>query len=373
MNKILCNHGTTEVVDAHSNEGDIIYKLYLINHQNDTTKNHIKYLFCQNCWFDLLAYLPQLLKYINEASNLSVMNKKQCIKYLKTKASLSHVIFFNEMIGYPFIMQYIFQNQFLYPSVFDCYLNFLQIISATYSTYGDNRLTKQFLLDLDIAKSCIFWHKKHIDYLLKRKFKTLITEKIVHNFIMLQSDDQIVGAMKMLSLVTAFDYSSKIKLLHNELEKRKFIVKMMQCALPSLNINQGNIDTFMEHMCSDKHKQLQFPVGAPNLWILLNLIYYEKKTNKNNEKWIEVVSEYKLHHKLMKVCFNPKCNKGKYKKKKNAEMKSNTYTEKLKSLNRRPEWYKCNGCLIAGYCSKKCQKIHWNKYNHGSQCYLSLS
>ena len=32
------------------------------------------------------------------------------------------------------------------------------------------------------------------------------------------------------------------------------------------------------------------------------------------------------------------------------------------------KWYICKGCKCVKYCSRKCQKISWNKYNHDKQC-----
>ena len=30
--------------------------------------------------------------------------------------------------------------------------------------------------------------------------------------------------------------------------------------------------------------------------------------------------------------------------------------------------YKCKGCCLVRYCSKRCQKIDWNAYNHKTCC-----
>ena len=38
---------------------------------------------------------------------------------------------------------------------------------------------------------------------------------------------------------------------------------------------------------------------------------------------------------------------------------------KRKIINK---WYICSGCKCAKYCSRKCQKISWNKQWHGDQC-----
>merc|ERR1712228_234570 len=40
-------------------------------------------------------------------------------------------------------------------------------------------------------------------------------------------------------------------------------------------------------------------------------------------------------------------------------------TKSPKVINK---WYICKGCECVRYCSKECQKISWNKQNHGYQC-----
>ena len=32
------------------------------------------------------------------------------------------------------------------------------------------------------------------------------------------------------------------------------------------------------------------------------------------------------------------------------------------------KWNICKNCKITGYCTRKCQKVHWNKYNHKKHC-----
>ena len=40
---------------------------------------------------------------------------------------------------------------------------------------------------------------------------------------------------------------------------------------------------------------------------------------------------------------------------------------KYRLLNKN-KFFKCKGCKVAVYCSRKCQKLDWNKYEHNWQC-----
>ena len=42
--------------------------------------------------------------------------------------------------------------------------------------------------------------------------------------------------------------------------------------------------------------------------------------------------------------------------------------EKWKRRERINKWYICKGCKCVRYCSKRCQKISWNIYDHKKQC-----
>ena len=39
--------------------------------------------------------------------------------------------------------------------------------------------------------------------------------------------------------------------------------------------------------------------------------------------------------------------------------------DQLKAINK---WYVCSGCKCVKYCSRRCQKISWNRQYHGNQC-----
>lgn len=70
-------------------------------------------------------------------------------------------------------------------------------------------------------------------------------------------------------------------------------------------------------------------------------------------------------------CWNPKCMKRRYHTKNTTsddESSKNNETRCIKSSYTKKRFYRCKGCLVARYCSHKCQKMHWSFFNHSIQC-----
>ena len=71
------------------------------------------------------------------------------------------------------------------------------------------------------------------------------------------------------------------------------------------------------------------------------------------------------------ICMSPHCNKRKYilTNIDNREDFRNWRFDLSKVAKfKQYKFYKCKRCRIAKYCSKKCQKKHWNLYGHQPQC-----
>ena len=50
------------------------------------------------------------------------------------------------------------------------------------------------------------------------------------------------------------------------------------------------------------------------------------------------------------------------------QIRNQKYDYDKKYLKRK--FYKCKMCNIAVYCSKHCQKVHWNLHDHKTECEL---
>ena len=81
--------------------------------------------------------------------------------------------------------------------------------------------------------------------------------------------------------------------------------------------------------------------------------------------------ELRLIDYCCQKCGNTKCNKTYLQSKYGLSLKSTIKMKKdglwhnRKQINK---WYICGGCKLVKYCSRKCQKISWNKQNHAYQC-----
>ena len=78
----------------------------------------------------------------------------------------------------------------------------------------------------------------------------------------------------------------------------------------------------------------------------------------------------KCNDHALKTCGNTKCKKAylTHKYGINLQLLPTMPQESWKNLKVLNKWYICGGCKLVYYCSRKCQKISWNKQNHAYQC-----
>ena len=94
----------------------------------------------------------------------------------------------------------------------------------------------------------------------------------------------------------------------------------------------------------------------------------ETKCRTRNDK---LYKEYKERYLTARSCCSPKCGNIKWNEDMDYLMKkyrNKNYNFDKKYIKRK--FYKCSICQVAVYCSKHCQKIHWNLYNHKMDCHV---
>eukprot|EP01084_Bolivina_argentea_P168971 292936_1 len=99
------------------------------------------------------------------------------------------------------------------------------------------------------------------------------------------------------------------------------------------------------------------------------LTVFSSKRNKMKKVYKQQVSNYIndiIEYRDRILCNNPKCRINFYYHKYDTHSFSNEMWDRYKSPLRK--WYKCSKCKIVYYCSRKCQKYDWNKYNHKILC-----
>ena len=142
------------------------------------------------------------------------------------------------------------------------------------------------------------------------------------------------------------------------------------------NINQLN-DRLWNSM-PDIHKNFSFLIPKVDIISLLNWNTMGKYRCK------AYLSDYVDKYKCNIQCCNPQCHIWKYKRKNIKDSKQRSFDEliliksnwylrknKIRTHSLIAKFFLCKGCRVAKYCSKKCQKIHWNLYNHKLQCQKS--
>ena len=102
--------------------------------------------------------------------------------------------------------------------------------------------------------------------------------------------------------------------------------------------------------------------NMPHFIDLANALMRNNKDGHQNESvYIQGIKERaRKTYFWIYECSNPIC-----------ERRRRTLIQMQDSMEVVGQWNKfmrCKGCLTAAYCSKRCQKIHWNRYNHRQQC-----
>eukprot|EP01084_Bolivina_argentea_P222382 376407_1 len=354
-----------------------------------------EHFFCQNCWLSLLCsvHAPIPLEFIYSYASTIKFNEKDIIKYLTDKYTLIHFRFLLDLLRYPFVNKLVFKQKNIYRPLLNYFLLIMKFMFCTdiYLIPGGYNVTDDIYFIFtqscmgfieEFHKCAIFWRRQNHNYLLTIEFKQLLTEKIPNYLIKneLQSKHQIgqrnvfQETQRILELIIGYDYKAKCKLLNDEQEKDTFFSKLMFLLVPDWGLNKYTNDTLVYNFCDcmevDKeNKSIGYTITTRHREYI-PLIYYETKVDKNKKEWMDVMIKYKNYCKLMKICFNPCCNIRKYERdiKSWADWCKSLYGYREEKLKRKT-FYVCKGCFIAVYCSRTCQKMHWNRYNHRVQCF----
>eukprot|EP01084_Bolivina_argentea_P077082 139757_1 len=143
-------------------------------------------------------------------------------------------------------------------------------------------------------------------------------------------------------------------------------------------LHNCNRDIYLLKKCNDRNENLKVIDSK----LILPLITFWQLLHHNKCRFGEWSYNSKLHQYLLlkhkdglKHFININCKYTKINEKKLKWKyvtcqwyKCNNSKINLIKRNKTKKWKKCSGCLLARYCSKKCQKLDWNKGFHKRLC-----
>eukprot|EP01083_Nonionella_stella_P156348 506234_1 len=382
---------------------DIVYTLYTINHgvipKPDPISNHElalpyknatytecekkikRVLFCDNCWFNLLPQLHILLRNINRYQSKCIQTHG-FIHYIKQDISLIHLLFIQDMISHTFIVQYILKDDVLYPMLFDYFLDTLTMFShhsyavSLINTAEHHWIARNFRLNFFCPSfwvTCVFWKQNHIKYLRKIKFKQILMETIPNNFMISKKrhykniSKRVAAPFASMCLGQVLAWIAAINCVDNALywshrDLGSCARKIIPCVLPEplYKVKRMSSNAILSKYCNIRNGITNAKSLLPNEMLNLVNSTLVKKTCKNERERNWTLYRGKLTYKLMKRCFNPRCRQSQY----TDDDSDHSVTQRRVKALTKSKFYKCEGCKIALYCSRNCQKIHWNKYDH---------
>lgn len=375
-------------------------------------------LLCKDCHLTLVPHLKSIFKQLLDHANYyykqtNQFNCKQskideiALNFLDNRTTLYIKDFIHDIFKYPKIVQYIFKHEDIYSSWLDFWLIFLHFIfySKCFIDNLDNNsvIFGQNLLSM-VGCHCgsmncglVFWKKCHFDYVCNvndiNKSKLSLTKFLFFDGI-LRMKTHCVNKRETLSPVTSVHTDILILAInvshfyYNYNSKENNYRTQKQIA----NKQKQRYQLFTRHMIFllffdkvSKRKWNLIFYGKSMKWLEKNYLlqgqYYRLISptllsvidkNKCKIEWkkerLRLIKRYK---KRNFVCSSPVCNGHKYQfEQRKIDLGNKKNFPKINGDNIRKinTFYVCGGCLIAMYCSRKCQKIHWNVYNHKQQC-----
>lgn len=207
-------------------------------------------------------------------------------------------------------------------------------------------------------------------------WRVLLRKELLHRYMaQLQSTTQLPSVRRTLKkddLDTAY-FESVWKILHFVALKRRFVRWFIEMGNGSY-FKELIVDRFNEFQSGPwnillpiighflRHSEYYIRKAPKRKYrnkgmVRKNYEWIEKNMNCIQESWEWNFKANKLDPSALKlilankvVCDNPQCKR---------------VHDSVQQITLK----RCKGCLMMHYCSRRCQKIDWNKYNHRSLCF----
>eukprot|EP01084_Bolivina_argentea_P175320 303636_1 len=350
----------------------------------------VVYTLCTNCAFKLL-FNTNLLERIYELFDIEIFNRFESFKehklsnyrdpvYIDVQLYYCYMLF--NIILNPVVFNYFRSKYKLFSYLFQRLVGINEWFSAMVEGNRDWRIRNELYYNIAFTSvNCL--KLKHVKQLFLEHKK-----RIRNSFLdMLFYTDNLSVACAYIE-----KFESRLKEISLENWQNEMI--------------QDIIDFFDEHSDFWRMNYVQIAPSIVHSLVLLYK-YYDKKTHSRQRFMQKHLSskQYNVlkiafgrlssfHIQMDKVfsmskciwkyqllthqsykttkCNNIICNK-QYLKYNNNYLEAlvhsqGTATVKWKDYYNGSKWYKCSSCRLVYYCSKKCQKIDWNRNNHRKLC-----
>eukprot|EP01084_Bolivina_argentea_P270145 459295_1 len=404
--KILCKNCLLSIIPyLHSIIHHIFKQIYSVWIQFTTNhvSTHLKYL---NSEIGLihLSFIKDLFKYSFIVKYILKYEKiyKPLFDYFLI---LLNIVWFDQNTLFAEYVHDTAADRDHYPKISSKYL----IINTIYS------FCTTYVLDF-FSKIIIYFKQNHFDYLLnthnknilKMDIQYLLCHKFIEYYIKIQNNylgsknsrntTVRITLSKILTQVCRFNVILRYHFRKKSQTKQPCIhtceTFVRNCAFLRIN----GVFITAENKNKARFYLLRKLIFTKTIkWILDELFHYKEKScddsgledkkywlpltdDKECEKeYIELRCNYFVMFRCNIRCASPQCDNIKYMRILDEDyMKYDKigykwwdYEDDRKAKNKRltcHKFYKCKQCKVARYCSKKCQKIHWNVYNHKLQC-----
>eukprot|EP01084_Bolivina_argentea_P139785 245871_1 len=365
-------------------------------------------VICNNCWISIIPHIDKILQFIKNYQSDHLRTKSQRKQYIESLTGYGQCLFMHYLLLQSFTIQYIMKHKKLYECMFDISMQMFHILhienefgvvipKQNESENEDNYCVMDDLyewqqgtwesreilrlFDETFIATSSYWKRKHFKYLNKKwNFINFIKHDLIRNLLQrcksIQFDNNLSWKIyiedKVTFIVDWFLIYNGYKFIdfkqyENQICIRKLIYVYWSETLQTIpNRNAKDKRMFERGMIN----------GKTPLTYIMNMLFKEndlmrrilwqniEKLINNNERqrdqklYMEHKSEYFIE------CCSPKCDNLKL----DIDMEKAVKEHGTQYISMK--FYRCKRCKVAVYCSRRCQKTHWNTFKHKQQCHL---
>eukprot|EP01084_Bolivina_argentea_P203595 347690_1 len=373
-------------------------------HKLDTYSSDFLEVMCNDCWINIIPHIAKIFGFVN---NYQLQYSET--NYIESVDGYHQYLFIHYILMQSNIIQYILKHKELYELMFIVCMRFFRMIYVekeinfviqSYILYNKQckwkRATTEFLkirrlFHESFIKTTVYWKKKHFKYIESKLdfinfIKNDITKILLQKYPHVQMNQfeywQETIHYKTLYIIDWFKICNRYKFLDfkqhtNDICLRRLLyIYFQQPLLKYGKVNDAKFDAFIWENWTKIILRFANMNSSTN-----ELVEHIKPLIENNKKQRDkqLDEHYRGKYSYSTKCCLPKCKNFKCDMK--IELNQDQFDQDilpdlehgdvkydLKFMYKK--FYRCKRCRIVTYCSKRCQKKHWNNFGHKKQCDL---